>query len=336
MFGPDSLVLDYLKLCYFPDRLAGDAHTQSRDAYLQQIAKLDRHFRAWLALRNLPPRPVAIGDLCDEVVKFAMAREVESPAEGGQGNSPATANKLYRHVKSVWAHAAGSEDAGGPMLVKRICRSKPYREVKREPRAWLPEEIQQIIAAALTMPGLVGDVAPLSGGAPRWTFSGPRPYADVAAADFWSALLLVKLSTGGRISATMQIPTSNWDPQRAQLLVPGEKQKQRADQVFDLLASANDALLKLAPADRGLPTLFADWPFDTDRSWRSLRYHHSILLVRSGLFASPDAATGDDMTAGIESLQQEREIDDKAQELNGGGHAVVHRRRKSKGLAVPR
>jgi integrase len=287
MFSPQTPLIDFFRLAYVPDRLAGDAHKTTRAEYEIQIRKVDRHFQEWLAQMNppQPPRPIALADLSDAVIKFAMAREVEVPRHpGGKCNGPDTANKILSHVKPIWMMAARSESEDGPVLVKRLCFTKHYRTVKREPRAWMPEEVREIVAEALLLPGLVGDVAHPYTDLVCWKHSGSRLYGDVAAADFWLAMLLAHLSMGVRISAHMAIPTSNWDPRRAQVLVPGDEQKNWADQLFDLLPSANDALERLAPRERGLPTLFADWPHDRGGGWRTLRRHHEVLLVRAGLF----------------------------------------------------
>jgi integrase len=270
MFSQETPVADYFRLAYVPDKLPGDGHAKSRDEYTIQLRKLNRYFARWLAELNQSPRDLVLGDFSDELVKFAMQGEVLPRDQGGRGNSAGTANKLYRHVRAVWDHAWAKD------LVPRRCRTKAYRELKREPRAWLPDQVEKIVAAAYTMPGTVGN-------------------GGVKACDFWLAHTLVGGSLGVRISAQMSIPTLNWDPERGEILVPAEGQKQRADQVFSLFTSANQALVRLAPHERAQKLLFGDWPYDPDRGWRVLRKHLRRLLVRAGLFGKVSDVTRRDL-----------------------------------------
>lgn len=267
MFSPDTTVRRFYQLAIAPE-LAGELHSESRELYDQSINKFERYFAEWMIENKEPERVPLLRDFSSGpgALKFAMAREVEG------GNSPATANKLYRYIKRIWNAAAASEDEGGPLLVTRICRIKPLKEVKRHLRSWHPEEIESIIFAAFTMPGVI-------------------PGTDVPANEFWPAQLLTNMSDGVRINAHMRLPTRCWDAERAQIMVPAEIQKQREDQVFDLYPSAQAALVRLAPHERGLPTLFGDWPFDPDRKWRVLRKHLRKLLVAAGLFAKAKDVT---------------------------------------------
>jgi integrase len=268
MFSSSTPIAEYFQLAYVPDKLPGDAHQATRVEYLLQLAKLQRYFVRWRAEIKKPPRPIELGDYCDELLKYAMRWEVEPAERGGAGNTAGTANKLYRHCRAIWEHAWGAD------YVSTRCRTKPYREIRRKPRAWLPAEIERIICATLKMPGHVGPV--------------PAP-------DFWLPHILVGMSQGARISAQMETPTANWDPERGEILIPGEEQKQREDQTFTLFPSANEALKRLDPIGRGLPTLFADWPYDPDRRWRILRKHLRKLLVLAGLFEKVKDATRRDL-----------------------------------------
>jgi len=274
MFSTDSLYVNFLTHAYFPDRLAGPHHAKSREEHLIQAGKLNRHFHVWLsATAGETPRPVRMGDLSNGMLKLAMAREVEPREAGGIGNSADTANKLYRHVKAVWRFAQLFA-AEGPPIVRSSCTTTPYREMKRKPLAWYPEEIERIVTAAYSMPGFVG---------------------GVPAGDFWSAMVLVAMSLGVRISAQMSIPTANWNRDLQLLLVPCEAQKQREEQWFDLYPSATAALERLELVERGVPTLFGDWPFDGDRGWRALRRHLRRLLVKAGLFDKVGEVTRRDL-----------------------------------------
>lgn len=260
MFSPDTTVRRYYQLAIAPE-LAGELHCESRELYDQSITKFERYFAEWMIENKEPKRQPMLRDFSSGpgALKFAMAREVEN------GNSPATANKLFRYIKRIWNSAAASEDEGGPVLVTRICRMKPFKEVKHHRRAWHEDQIERIVFAAFTIEGTI-------------------PETDIPANVFWPAQLLTNMSNAVRINAHMLLPTRCWDVERALIMVPGEIQKQREDQIFDLDPGAQAALLKLAPHTRGLSTLFGDWPFDPDQKWRVLRKHLRRILVSAGLF----------------------------------------------------
>lgn len=232
---------------FVPDRLPGAAHAATRKTYLVQLGKFERHAAAQLG------RPATVADFSDGLLKGAMAAVI------AEGRTAATANKLYRHIKAVWGLA---HDRG---LVERRCKTKPYREERRDPEAWRPEEVDRLIDAAGRAAGKVG---------------------AVPAGVWWPALLLFELSTGVRITATMRTPLANLDLERGEVLVPAWAQKQRADQRFDLLPGAVAALRRLAPWERRLATIFGDWTKDPGGHWNTLRRGLRRLMVAAGLYAS--------------------------------------------------
>lgn len=255
MFTPATQIDQFFHDGYVPERLAGPAHAVTRLKYQTQLAKLSQFFRLRLTAHGESPRPMLLSDLSDEILKLAMHHHLE------RGNSVATVNGLYAHVKAIW-NLAWAKD-----LVPRQCRTQKYRQVRREPRCWLADQVTEIVRAAFLMPGMVG---------------------SVAASDWWPALILLSLNNGTRVTPTMRIEWRDVDLDHGELLVRGETQKQRADQAFDLLPGAHAVLSRLRfESDCATPRVFGDWPYDADGSWRALRRHYRRLLVLAGLFERP-------------------------------------------------
>jgi integrase len=244
------LLTEFYRAIYLPDRHPQPNQKLTREKYLSELAKFERE------AARLLQRPPQLADLSNDLLKLVMCRLVEA------GQSVATANCLRRHVASVWraAHQRG--------LAAASCTTKPYREERRAPVALLPEECQAILTAIDRLPG-------------RLTKRPGSPEAAI----FFRALFLFQYATGTRISATLAIPTANYDWQRGLVKVPAYHQKQRADEVKDLLPSSRTALGELAPDTRGLTLLFGDWPYGV----RPLLKRFKRLFVAAGLFASVEA-----------------------------------------------
>lgn len=229
-----------------------DASPATVADYSLQVTWLERQFARELVARGEPSRPLALGDLSDELLAAAMLWRREA------GCSAATCNKLFRVVKAVW-HLAVKRGH-----VARSPQAERFREPQREPVAWLPEEWAAILQAAAAEPGRVG---------------------DVSAGAWYLALLWFLYSTGVRISAAMATPTANFDARRAEVLVPAASQKQRADQRLQLVPPAVEALVAIRP-ERHV-RLFDDWPYDrTVRQWPALCKRLKRILARAGLPAS--------------------------------------------------
>lgn len=229
-------------------RLAGDGHNRTLAEYRTAVRLLGEFASARLG------RTPTLADLSETLIAAWLSDLAAS------GRSVATCNKRLREVKALWSFARDELD--GPLGRFRL---KPQREPKREPVAWFPAEMTRLVEAATHRRGQVG-----------------RAPAGV----WWRALVLVAHSTGLRITAQLTLPTSHYDRERGELLAPHSVQKQRADQWLDLLPSAADALEKLAPWDRGLATLFGDWPHDPGGRPTALRRSLYRLYVEAGLYDS--------------------------------------------------
>lgn len=258
MLTSATSLLDFYRLVYIPSALAGPSHHESRKTYESQLVALERLSRDWLAIAR-PERPadspLRLADLSDDLVAAAMARLVEV------GRSAGTANKLLRHVKAVWNLAHERE------LVPRACRARPYAELRREPQAWLPDEVTQLVQYALSLRGYV-DLVPER----IW----------------WPAHLAFMLSTGCRIRVQMAVLVRHVDLERREVLLPAESQKQRRDQRRPLFASAIPLLRPLLATKQPDERLFGDWRYDRDCRYGVLRRRFYRLLVEAGLYASLD------------------------------------------------
>ncbi len=242
--GPEQTVAAFFQHVYVPDRLALPSQKSSRAAYRSAIAVFDQH------VKSLNQRPAILRDLTDVYIKSAMAAMV------AKGRSPATANRVYRTLKAVWGLAYELE------ILDRRCRTRAYKEIRREPESWLADEVVALLTAAKNLSGRVG---------------------EAPACDWWPALLLFCLSTGVRISAAMATPTENLDLDRGEVLIPGHVQKQKSDQRLGLLPSAVEYLDRLAPHGR-VKCIFDDWPFDRSApQWYRLNHRLKSIIVRAGL-----------------------------------------------------
>jgi integrase len=110
--------------------------------------------------------------------------------------SPATRNKELAELTAMWRLAAQRG------LMKTWPDIQSEHEPDRAPIAWLPEEMQQLLAGIAKQKGVVGNV-------PAWLW--------------WQGLVRMTLDTGERISA---IRNAKWDWLQSEwLLVPAEARK---------------------------------------------------------------------------------------------------------------
>lgn len=235
-------------------RLAGGSEA-SRVDYDVQVRTLSKFFAQQCAQRGEPPRPLLLSDIGDPLVAGCMAWMREA------GRSAQTCNKLRRTIKAIHNFAIVEKER--PLKPLRV---KKYKQPKRRPRAWRPEQIGRLLAAARDMPGKVG---------------------DVPAGDWHYAHLLFLLNTGTRITAAMETPSALLDLEHGWVTIPAEVQKHDEDETIDLLADTIAALRVIRPHDH--PTIFGGWPYDrTQRPWRALTKRLKQMLVAAGLYPSLD------------------------------------------------
>lgn len=197
-------------------------------------------------------RRARISDLSDELICATMSALMT------RGDDAQTANKVRLHINSIWRLAEERE------LLQKRPRNKKYRVDLRAPIAWLPEEKQLMIDTAMRLEHYVG---------------------DVPAAHWWLTILLFQLCTGLRIGASFCVPTANLDLNGGLVQVPATHQKHRCDQTLDLWPGLVHWLRELRLAERGVETIFGDWPSGI-RCWND---HFADLYVQAGWFKSREA-----------------------------------------------
>jgi integrase len=169
-------------------------------------------------------RPPTVEDLTEENIYAHLGRR--------SSVAPATRNKELSQLIAMWRLAAQ----------RGILKTWPdigyEREPERAPVAWMPEELAKLLSAAGRAPGVVGTVP-----AKLW----------------WSALLMLMLDTGERISA---IRHAKWDwIQGEWMLVPAESRKGKTrDRRYRLSPETQQALELLKSSVGDLPAVFP-WPY---------------------------------------------------------------------------
>lgn len=233
-----------------PKMIAGRKATLAD--YRIQVGTLQKFFD----LGRESPRPVTIADVTDPLVAGCMAWMI------GRGLAAKTCNKMRRTVRAIHTFAIEEKGVAGVLL-----RVKKLKEPKTIPRAWRPDQIAKILAAAMTMPP-----------ASRGNWDGRDDLA----------LILLILNTGTRITATMLTPKSGLDAPAGEITIPAAVQKHGSDEVFDLLPVTVEALSSMHQSPDH--QLFGHWPYDdhVNCKWRSLTNRLRKILVRAGLFESID------------------------------------------------
>ena len=220
--------------------------------YQIQVRTLQKFFDKERLADDKPSRALLISDVTDSLVAGCMAWMIE------RGLAAKTCNKLRRTIRAIHAFAINEKGYDGrPLRVKKL------KEPKLKPRAWTPEQITKILAAAMNMPP-----------AKRGDWDGRDDLA----------LVLFILNTGTRITATMLTPRSGLNLDAAEVTVPASVQKHNADEVFDLLPLTVQALRDMHRSSDG--RIFGHWAYDDPENgkWRSLTNRLKKILVMAGLF----------------------------------------------------
>lgn len=200
--------------------------------------------------------PVQTEDLNDLLVLGCASALVSD-----KKRSPATANRIIRTIAAIWRDAAKRKCA--PPMPDEL---PEHPEPKKHPVAWSPDELDRVLDSASQETGYIG---------------------PVPAASWMMSLLLFIYWTGARISAVMSTPTAMLDSVAGTVRIPAESQKHNADGLYDLPADLVELLLSFGIRERGLETIFGDWPFDrTQPGWRSLNRRLEKILKRAELPAT--------------------------------------------------
>jgi integrase len=237
-------------------KMAGGSSATLAD-YKIQVGTLQKYFDTTCLERGELGRAVRIADIDKPLISGCMAWMRE------KGLAATTCNKLRRSILAIHTFAIQEKELPGKLLfVKKL------PELKRDRRAWRPEQIGTLLEASLAMPPIEGSI---------WTCR--HDYA----------LVLFILNTGTRITATMLTPSALLDLQAGEVKVPAEAQKHKSDQVYDLLPITIDALKAIEPWKSH--TIFEAWPYDNrqQRKWRTLTTRLKLMLVKAKFFPSLDA-----------------------------------------------
>jgi len=193
-------------------------------------------------------RTAGISDLNDENVALVMQSMID------RGRSPFTANKERSQLLAIWRYA------GQLGLIDKWPTVTPENEPERVPRAWLAEDVHQLIDAINKTPGNVG---------------------TIPAATWWKAILLVCLDTGERIGA---VSMAEWFwLERGWILVPAEARKgKKRDRRYLLSPESIQALSELRNMSSDKKMIFS-WPYCRTYLWKK----YSDILRKAGLPCGP-------------------------------------------------
>lgn len=234
---------------YHPRLRSANSVTQ----YESVCRVLDRYHRS----RN--GQAATTQDFSVELILGAAAGLVQHPTKP---RTPATANRVIRTAVAMWREAAKRKYAP-PLPDDPLPK---YTEPDRLPVAWSPEEFTRALQATEQETGYIG---------------------PVPASSWLLGLELFVFWTGARISAVMSTRTDTLDSVNGTVTIDADNQKHRADGLYDLPLDLVELLLSWGIRERGLETIFGDWPYDRGQfSWRSLNKRLEKILKRAGLPSS--------------------------------------------------
>lgn len=203
------------------------------------------------SIRNMEKtigRAAYVADLTDENVALVMQAILD------RKGSPATANKERSQLLAIWRFACHTG------LLDKWPTVTPESEPIRVPRAWMAEDVHQLIDAIGKTTGCVG---------------------SVPAAIWWKAILMVCLDTGERIGA---VSLAEWSwLERNWLLVPAEARKGRKrDRRYLLACDTIKLLAELRKSSVDHKMIFT-WPHARSYLWKK----YSDILRKAGLPCGP-------------------------------------------------
>lgn len=187
-------------------------------------------------------RPPLVEDLTDINVSALMQGLLD------RGRSPATCNKVRDHLTAIWRFASRHR------IIDTWPEVKAVPEPERIPVAWTVEELEVLLAAIAGVDGKIG---------------------GTAAADWWTALILVLWDTGERIGAVLKLQWSDVRLSHSTVVFRAETRKGRTrDKLHSLHPDTVTAVRRLAHH----PTVF-HW----DKSWGLIWRHFTAILRKAGL-----------------------------------------------------
>lgn len=230
--GRPATLLEYYERYYFKLRLCGRSD-RTDDLYRYTI----RNFQRFLE------RTPTLDDLTDLTVcgmlEWMRTRHL----------TPETIAKEQAQLLAMWRFACRQR------FVENYPTLPPEKIPRREPLAWMVDELSRLFRCAESMPGNFGTV--------------PK-------AHFWSGLLWVLYETAERISAVIQLEWTHFDLDRGYVTIPAEFRKGgRADKRSKIRLECVAAVKRLKGREKKV--------FYWAHSESSLWSHYGQLLKAAGL-----------------------------------------------------
>lgn len=189
-------------------------------------------------------RQPTIDDLTSDLVELHMSRIIEG------GGSPASANKDRSQLLAMWRFAATHK------IIDRWPDVQIANEPEIVPMGWLPGDLENLLKAAETERGFLGEVP-----SRLW----------------WTALFRVLLATGERIGAIANLEKHHL--QGDWLLVPAEHRKgKRRDRLYPIGPDAAESVRNLISANKSDNKIFP-FPYAATYLYKKL----NAVLLRAGL-----------------------------------------------------
>lgn len=140
-----------------------------------------------------------------------------------RGDSPASANRVLRHLKAIFRFANERK------ILSELPSVQKVPEPKRAPRAWLIEEVEAILATAQQSPGMI---------------------LAVPACRFWPSLVLAIYDSGGRVGAITETTPHDLCLRTGMLRLSAEHQKDKEEQLLKLHPQTIQAIQDMGPLNR--------------------------------------------------------------------------------------
>ena len=216
------LLLDFFESIYTPSRLRGKSPNTIR-LYRLCIRQFGRTMQ----------RTPTLDDLTEANVLRHLARR--------SGVSAATRNKELTELLAMWRLASQKG------LLSTWPDIRPEHEPERDPIAWMPDEINRLLAAIHRQQGEIA-------GVPAWLW--------------WSGVVRTILDTGERVSAVLAAEFS-W-VQGEWLRVPAEARKGKTrDRAYRLSPSTIAGIAAIR--EHSTQRLIFPWPLNRNYLWQRYR-----------------------------------------------------------------
>jgi integrase len=225
------LLSEFFRGVYIPRKLRGKSPGSIR-LYWLCLSQFDRSIG----------KIADVSDLTEDNILLHLSRRSHV--------APATRNKELSQLLALWRFAAQ----------RGVLDSWPHidkeHEPERDPIAWMPDELEKLLAGAAKVAGKIG---------------------NAPASLFWLAMIRTILDTGERVGAVRQIKTG-W-LQGEWLLVPAEARKGKTrDRRYRLSAETIAAIAELRKHTAGSCEVFP-WPYGETYLWNRFK----LVLKSAGL-----------------------------------------------------